>query len=73
VGVAVDVTLACDLPGVQEHEQISQFGKGVAISLMNGFAAQAAIAVANAQLFEQTKEQAAALEDRPFLMGRSVR
>lgn len=32
------------------------------ISLMNAFAAQAAIAVANAQLFEQTKEQAAALE-----------
>lgn len=30
---------------------------------MNAFAAQAAIAVANAQLFEQTKKQAAALEE----------
>jgi len=33
------------------------------INLMNAFAAQAAIAVENAQLFEQTKKQAAALEE----------
>jgi len=36
VGVAVDVTLAADVPGVSDHDQISHFGKGTAISLMNG-------------------------------------
>jgi putative aminopeptidase FrvX len=36
VGIALDVTLACDLPGVAPHEQISNLGKGVSISLMNG-------------------------------------
>ena len=36
VAVAVDVTLACDVPGVGEHEQITEFGKGAAISILNG-------------------------------------
>jgi endoglucanase len=30
IGVALDVTLACDMPGVQAHEQVTRLGKGVA-------------------------------------------
>lgn len=33
IGVALDVTLACDMPGVQPHERITQVGKGVAIKV----------------------------------------
>lgn len=33
IGVALDVTLACDMPGVQPHEQVTKLGKGVAIKL----------------------------------------
>jgi len=33
IGVALDVTLACDMPGVQPHEQVTKPGKGVAIKL----------------------------------------
>jgi len=33
IGVALDVTLACDMPGVSAHEQITKLGKGVAIKL----------------------------------------
>lgn len=33
IGVALDVTLACDTPGVSAHEQITKLGKGVAIKL----------------------------------------
>lgn len=33
IGVALDVTLACDMPGVQPHEQVTKLGKGVAIKV----------------------------------------
>ncbi len=33
IGVALDVTLACDMPGVSAHEQITKLGKGVAIKI----------------------------------------
>jgi putative aminopeptidase FrvX len=33
IGVALDTTLACDMPGVQPHEQITKLGKGVAIKV----------------------------------------
>lgn len=35
VGVAVDVTLACDVPGVDEKDHISKLGGGVAIKVMD--------------------------------------
>lgn len=35
VGVALDVTLAADIPGVPEHEQVTRLGAGVAIKLMD--------------------------------------
>lgn len=33
IGVALDVTIACDIPGVSAHEQITRLGKGVAIKV----------------------------------------
>jgi len=35
-GIALDVTLAYDLPGSQPHEVISELGKGTAIKVMDG-------------------------------------
>ncbi len=36
VGVALDVTLACDLPFTEPHQQISQLGDGTAIKAYDG-------------------------------------
>ena len=33
IGVALDVTIACDTPGVEAHKQVTQLGKGVAIKV----------------------------------------
>ncbi|MFU8796948.1 MAG: M42 family metallopeptidase [Dehalococcoidia bacterium] len=33
IGVALDSTIACDIPGVPAHEQVTRLGKGVAIKL----------------------------------------
>ena len=35
VGVALDTTIAADIPGVPEHEQVTRLGDGVAIKLMD--------------------------------------
>lgn len=35
IAVCIDVTLACDTPGVPNEERVTQFGKGVAIKLMD--------------------------------------
>jgi endoglucanase len=35
VGIALDVTLAVDIPGVPEHEQVTQIGKGAAIKILD--------------------------------------
>lgn len=35
-GIAVDTTIAYDLPGSQEHEQITKLGEGVAIKILDG-------------------------------------
>jgi endoglucanase len=35
LGVALDVTLAADIPGIPEHERVTQLGKGAAIKLMD--------------------------------------
>jgi len=35
VAICIDVTLACDTPGVPPEDRISQFGKGVAIKVMD--------------------------------------
>ncbi len=33
IAVALDVTVACDVPGAQPHEEVTSLGKGVAIKL----------------------------------------
>jgi endoglucanase len=33
IGVALDVTIACDIPGVQAHEQVTKLNRGVAIKV----------------------------------------
>ncbi|MBI5865750.1 MAG: M20/M25/M40 family metallo-hydrolase [Planctomycetes bacterium] len=35
IGVAIDVTLACDTPGVEGHEAITTFGGGAAVKWMD--------------------------------------
>ena len=35
VGIALDTTLAVDIPGVSEHERVTQLGEGVAIKILD--------------------------------------
>ncbi len=35
VGIAIDVTLACDTPGIPKDDAITQFGQGVGIKVMD--------------------------------------
>lgn len=35
IGIALDITLALDIPGIEEHEAITCLGKGAAIKLMD--------------------------------------
>ncbi|MFT5365567.1 MAG: putative aminopeptidase FrvX [Candidatus Latescibacterota bacterium] len=35
VGLALDVTIAADIPGVPEHEQVTKLGQGVAIKIQD--------------------------------------
>jgi len=35
IGIALDTTLANDYPGVQEHDAVTELGKGVAIKIMD--------------------------------------
>jgi endoglucanase len=36
IAIAIDVTLAVDIPGVQEDERVTQQGAGVALTIMDG-------------------------------------
>lgn len=38
VGVAIDTTIAADIPGVPEHERVTQLGEGVGIKLLDSSA-----------------------------------
>jgi len=38
LGVALDVTLAADIPGIAEHEQVTRLGQGAAIKLLDSSA-----------------------------------
>lgn len=35
IGIAIDVTLACDTPGITRDEAVTEFGKGAAIKVMD--------------------------------------
>ncbi len=37
IGIAIDVTLAVDTPGVSEEDQITELGRGTAIKIMDGY------------------------------------
>jgi endoglucanase len=37
IGVALDVTIACDIPSVPAHEQLTRLGKGVAIKVKDSY------------------------------------
>lgn len=47
VGIALDVTLACDTPGTDGPSYISELGKGTALSVLNGSA------ITNWKLFDR--------------------
>lgn len=36
IGIAIDVTLACDTPGISRDDAVTEFGKGAAIKVMDG-------------------------------------
>jgi tetrahedral aminopeptidase len=36
IAIALDTTLCCDTPGVPDDERVTQFGKGVAVKVMDG-------------------------------------
>ena len=38
LGMALDVTLAADIPGIAEHEQVTRLGQGAAIKLLDSSA-----------------------------------
>ncbi|MEN3027536.1 MAG: M42 family metallopeptidase [Chlorobiota bacterium] len=37
IGIAVDVTIAADTPGMNDHQQCTQLGKGVAIKILDSY------------------------------------
>jgi putative aminopeptidase FrvX len=37
IGIALDVTLAADIPGADSHSQVSKFGEGIGIKIMDSF------------------------------------
>ncbi len=49
IGIAVDITLAVDVPGTAEHQQITRLGEGAAIKIMDG------LSISNPKLVEHMK------------------
>ena len=37
IGIAIDITVASDLPQIEKHRQVTQLGKGVAITVMDSY------------------------------------
>ena len=35
IGIAIDTTLACDTPGISKDDAVTEWGKGVAIKVMD--------------------------------------
>lgn len=50
IGIAVDITLANDVPGPSEHEQITRLGEGAAVKVMDG------LSISNPKLVAHLKE-----------------
>jgi putative aminopeptidase FrvX len=60
-GIAIDTTIAFDLPGAQAHEVITRLGKGAAIKILDG------MTIADYRMVAFMKEQATKFEI-PFQM-----
>jgi tetrahedral aminopeptidase len=56
VGLALDVTIAADIPGVPEHERVTRLGHGTAIKVMDSYS------ISNLKLVETLRALAAARE-----------
>lgn len=50
IGIALDITLANDVPGSADHEQVTKLGDGAAIKIMDGYS------ISNPKLVEHLKE-----------------
>jgi endoglucanase len=50
IGIAVDVTVACDIPGVEETRRVTKLGEGVAIKIKDSQS------ISNPQLVRKLKE-----------------
>lgn len=53
IGIAVDITLANDVPGAAEHERVTSLGAGAAIKIMDSYS------ISNPKLVEHLKAVAA--------------
>jgi len=47
IGICIDTTLACDTPGINKDDAVTEFGKGVAIKVMDS------ASISDRQLFEE--------------------
>jgi len=50
IGIAVDVTVACDIPGVEEPRRVTRLGEGVAIKIKDS------LSISNPHLVRKLKE-----------------
>ncbi|MBT9161104.1 MAG: putative aminopeptidase YsdC [Dehalococcoidia bacterium] len=50
IGIAVDVTVACDIPGVEEPRMVTRLGEGVAIKVKDS------LSISNPQLVRKLRE-----------------
>jgi tetrahedral aminopeptidase len=66
VGVALDVTLAADVPGVSEQDQVTQLGKGVALKIMDSFSLSHPVLVRQFQAIAQAHGIAHQMEVLPL-------
>ena len=56
VGVAIDTTIAADIPGVPEHEKVTRLGGGVAIKLLDSSAVSHAGLVKHAKVLASRRK-----------------
>lgn len=65
IGVAVDVTLACDVPGVAKQDHITTLGKGVAVKVMDSAAISSPALVRKMRALAEAREIPYQLEILP--------
>ena len=65
VGIALDVTIAADIPGVPEHERVTQLGEGTAIKILDSSSISHPKLVAFLQELAQRREIKSQMEILP--------